>query len=131
MPQLADEGCYLASESSFYRVLREEKQLARRGKAKAPTRSRPPELVATAPNQLWSWDITYLGTTVKGLYFYLYLIMDLFSPNGTRLLNTQVESLIQAMASFSLQTGLTWEQAAHTRPDDVQSLLAAHWKPAA
>jgi putative transposase len=79
VPALADEGCYLASESSFYRVLREEKQLAHRGRAKAPTHSRPPELVATAPNQLWSWDITYLGTTVKGLYFYLYLIMDLFS----------------------------------------------------
>lgn len=79
VPQLADEGRYLASESSFYRILREEKQLANRGKAKAPTHSRPPELVATAPNQLWSWDITYLGTTVKGLYFYLYLIMDLFS----------------------------------------------------
>jgi transposase InsO family protein len=79
VPRLADEGRYLASESSFYRVLREEKQLAHRGKVKAPTHSRPPELVATAPNQLWSWDITYLGTTVKGLYFYLYLIMDLFS----------------------------------------------------
>ena len=79
VPALADEGRYLASESSFYRMLREEKQLARRGKAKAPAHSRPPELVATAPNQLWSWDITYLGTTVKGLYFYLYLIMDLFS----------------------------------------------------
>jgi transposase InsO family protein len=79
VPQLADEGLYLASESSFYRILRNKKQLTRRGKAKAPTHSRPPELVATAPNQLWSWDITYLGTTVKGLYFYLYLIMDLFS----------------------------------------------------
>jgi putative transposase len=79
VPQLADEGRYLASESTFYRVLRGEKQLTRRGKAKAPTHSRPPELVATAPNQLWSWDITYLGTTIKGLYFYLYLIMDLFS----------------------------------------------------
>ena len=79
VPQLADEGRYLASESSFYRILREEKQLTHRGKAKAPTHSRPPELVATAPNQLWSWDITYLGTTVKGMYFYLYLIMDLFS----------------------------------------------------
>lgn len=79
IPKLADQGRYLASESSFYRILREEKQLARRGKAKAPTHSRPPELVATGPNQLWSWDITYLGTTVKGRYFYLYLIMDLFS----------------------------------------------------
>lgn len=79
VPQLAEEGCYLASESSFYRILREEKQLTRRSKTKAPTHSRPPELVATTPNQLWSWDITYLGTTVKGRYFYLYLIMDLFS----------------------------------------------------
>ena len=79
VPLLADKGCYLASESSFYRILRTEKQLAHRGKAKAPTHSRPPELVATAPNQLWSWDITYLGTTIKGIYFYLYLIMDLFS----------------------------------------------------
>jgi transposase InsO family protein len=79
VPLLADQGRYLASESSFYRILRAEKQLAHRGKAKPPTHSRPPELVATAPNQLWSWDITYLSTTVKGMYFFLYLIMDLFS----------------------------------------------------
>ena len=79
VPKLADEGNYLASESTMYRVLREEKQLAHRGKAKPATHSRPPELLATAPNQLWSWDITYLGTTVKGIYFFLYMIMDLFS----------------------------------------------------
>ena len=70
--------------------------------------------------------------TVKSWYSgSAYQAEVLQSANGTRLLNTQVESLIQAMASFSSQTGLTWEQAAHTRPDDVQSLLAAHWKPAA
>jgi putative transposase len=79
VPTLADRGLYIASESSFYRVLREANQLAHRGKAKAPTRQRPAALQATGPNQLWSWDITYLATTVKGLFFYLYLIMDVYS----------------------------------------------------
>lgn len=79
VPALADEGRYIASESSFYRILRKNKQLAHRGKAKGPSHSRPQSLEAIAPNQLWSWDITYLATTVKGLYFYLYLILDLFS----------------------------------------------------
>lgn len=59
VPALADNGFYIASESSFYRILRENKQLAHRGKAKAPSHSRPQSLEATAPNQLWSWDITF------------------------------------------------------------------------
>jgi transposase InsO family protein len=79
VPELADQGRYLASESSFYRILRAAKQLAHRGRAKAPVHSKPEELTATAPDQLWSWDITYLPTTVKGLFFYLYLIMDIYS----------------------------------------------------
>ncbi len=79
VPALADEGCYLASESSFYRVLRAKNQLTRRGRVKAPSHSRPQALEATAPNQLWSWDITYLATTVRGLFFYLYLILDVYS----------------------------------------------------
>jgi putative transposase len=61
VPILADRGRYIASESSFYRVLREADQLAHRGKAKAPKRRRPTPLQADAANQLWSWDITYLG----------------------------------------------------------------------
>ena len=79
VPALADQGRYIASESTFYRVLREAQQLAHRGKAKPPTRKRPDPLQADAPNKLWSWDITYLATTVKGMYFYLYLLMDVFS----------------------------------------------------
>ena len=79
VPTLADQGVYVASESSFYRLLRKADQLAYRGKAKPPTRKRPAPLQANAPNQLWSWDITYLASTVKGLFFYLYLIMDVFS----------------------------------------------------
>lgn len=79
VPMLADEGCYLASESTFYRVLREKNLLAHRGRAKAPRNNRPDPIKASAPNQLWSWDITYMKTTVRGLYFYLYLIMDVYS----------------------------------------------------
>ena len=79
VPALADQGIYVASESSFYRVLRDADQLAHRGKAKAPSRKRPEPIEATGPNQLWSWDITYLQTTVRGLFFYLYMIMDVYS----------------------------------------------------
>jgi putative transposase len=79
VPALADRGQYLASESSIYRILREADQLAKRGKAKPPTRQRPAPLQADGPNQLWSWDITYLATTVRGTFYYLYLIMDVYS----------------------------------------------------
>lgn len=79
VPALADHGEYFASESTFYRVLRDEKQLVHRGKAKKPKHSRPQPLVAADSNQVWSWDITYLATTVTGIFFYLYLIMDVFS----------------------------------------------------
>ena len=80
VPRLADQGCYIASESSFYRVLRAAKQLKHRGSARpARTRSKPRALCATAPNELFSWDITYLPTQVRGIYFYLYLFMDIFS----------------------------------------------------
>lgn len=79
VPALADQGRYLASEATFYRVLRDTEQLARRGRPKAPARQRPMPLVASGPNQVWSWDITYLRTTVRGTFFYLYLIMDVYS----------------------------------------------------
>jgi transposase InsO family protein len=79
VPALADEGRYLASESTFYRLLRGADQLARRGRPKAPARVRPQPLEATGPNQVWSWDITYLASTVRGTFFYLYLIMDVYS----------------------------------------------------
>jgi transposase InsO family protein len=80
VPRLADRGQYIASESTFYRVLRMENQLTRR-RADRPSqkRSKPRALSATAPNQLYSWDITYLPTRTSGLFFYLYLFMDIFS----------------------------------------------------
>lgn len=80
VPMLADEGVYLGSESSMARVLKAAGQSARRGRAKAPKASRPPTThIATAPGQVWCWDMTYLPTQVMGRWFYLYLILDLYS----------------------------------------------------
>ena len=80
VPMLADEGVYLGSESSMARVLREHGQNARRGRAKVPKATRPPTThIATAPGQVWCWDMTYLPAVVMGRRFHLYLILDLYS----------------------------------------------------
>ncbi len=80
VPRLADLGIYLASESTFYRVLKANNQLTHRGRAKEPRNVKLPTThIATAPKQLWSWDITYLASFVKGQFYYLYLFEDLFS----------------------------------------------------
>ena len=80
VPMLADEGTYIASESSFARVLREHGQAEHRGRAKAPQAGRPPTThIATAPRQVWCWDMSYLPAVVQGRWFHLYLIRDLFS----------------------------------------------------
>jgi putative transposase len=80
VPKLADKGQYLASESTIYRILKEEKQTRHRQKSKpAKTINKPKALVAMAPNQIFTWDITYLPSTIKGLFFYLYLVLDIFS----------------------------------------------------
>jgi len=80
VPALADQGLYIGSESSFYRVLHAHGQVHRRGRARPPQEPRAvPRLRAIAPNQLWSWDITYLPTTVRGIWLYLYLVIDVWS----------------------------------------------------
>jgi putative transposase len=80
VPRLADQGSYLASESTFYRILRAENQLAhRRSERPAQSRTKPRAIRATAPNQLYSWDITYLPSAIRGQFYYLYLFMDIFS----------------------------------------------------
>lgn len=79
VPRLADRGMYLASESTLYRLLRERGQLAHRAAARPGQRRAKPRLVATAPNQVWCWDITYLKSPVRGCFYYLYLVVDLFS----------------------------------------------------
>jgi transposase InsO family protein len=79
VPILADRGTYIASEATFYRILKAKKLLEYRGPARSPTHQRPEELIANAPNQIWSWDITYLRTSVLGMFYYLYMAIDIYS----------------------------------------------------
>lgn len=79
VPKLADQGIYIASESSFYRILKEQNMLKHRQRSKPATHQKPKEHMATGPCQVWSWDITYLHSPVRGRFFYLYMIMDVWS----------------------------------------------------
>ncbi|ASL43408.1 hypothetical protein bAD24_I07950 [Burkholderia sp. AD24] len=79
VPKLADEGVYLASESTFYRILKAAGQGQRRGRVQAPQRRALTTHRATGPNQVWCWDITWMPTTVRGRYFYWYMMKDIYS----------------------------------------------------
>jgi hypothetical protein len=78
---LLDEGRYLCSWRSMYRILDEHQEVREhRNQLRHPSYSKP-ELLATAPNQLWSWDITKLLGPSKWTCYYLYVILDVFSPH--------------------------------------------------
>ncbi len=80
VPHLADQDHYIASESSFYRVLRARGQNHRRGRARTANRSKPPtSFEAKGPCRVWSWDITWLPGPVLGTLFYVYLIVEIYS----------------------------------------------------
>ena len=79
VPKLADEGKYIASESTFYKVLKEEKMNTHRNRTKSPVKRIVPTHIATDSNQVWTWDITWLNAFIKGQYYKLYLIIDMFS----------------------------------------------------
>lgn len=79
VPTLLDLGQYIASESTFYRVMKEYTQLKHRAKGTAAQRKKPQVLKAAAANEIYSWDITYLLSPIKGQYYYLYMVMDIYS----------------------------------------------------
>lgn len=79
VPTLLDSGQYIASESTFYRIMRAHNQLKHRGKGTAGQRKKPQPLKAAGANEIYSWDITYLLSPVKGQYYYLYMVMDIYS----------------------------------------------------
>lgn len=79
VPHLATLGLYLASQSTFYRIARALKLLHARGRARQPRHRRPREFVAKGPNQVWAWDITFLPSTVRGRFFKLYVVIDVWS----------------------------------------------------
>lgn len=79
VPILADQGIYLGSESTFYKILKETEMLAHRGRAHKPQKRPISTHKATGPDEVWMWDITYLNGPIKGKYYYLYLFSDLYS----------------------------------------------------
>ena len=76
---LLDEGTYLCSERTMYRILEAEGEVKERRNQLRHPQYQKPELLATGPNEVWSWDITKLLGLVKWTYFYLYVILDIFS----------------------------------------------------
>jgi len=108
VPKLADQGLYLASESSFYRILKQVNQLQPRGRRKPQkTIKKPTSYTATKPNQVWSWDISYLPTGVIGLHYYLYLFMDIYSR---KIVGAEVYDSENAMDAAALLQRSVWSE---------------------
>ena len=102
VPALADRGEYLASESTFYRVLKARDLQHHRGRSAAPVKSVPKRHQARGPNEVWVWDITWLPGPVQGSYYYLYLMLDLFSRKVVGWEVLEEESAVHASRVVSL-----------------------------
>ena len=110
--KLADGGRYVASEATFYRVLHAAGQQHHRSRAKQPHRHEAPTTyAATSANQVWSWDITYLPPPVRGKFYYLYLIEDIYSRKAVGWEAYEAESGEKAAAL--LQRSVTKEKCWH------------------
>ena len=110
VPALADEGVYVTSEASFHSVLRDHGQIRHRGRARPPRTTGPPSThVATAPGQVWCWDVTFLRAQVQGRWFYLFFVLDLWSRKivGHKLHETeQAEHVAHLVRCTALAEGI-------------------------
>lgn len=114
VPVLADEGRYLASESTFYRVLRAAGEQQHRGRAQAPRRHPAPTThTAHGPCEVWSWDITWVPGPAKGLFFYLYVILDLYSR---KIVSWEVFASESAVHSSTVIERAVWTEGVVLRP---------------
>ena len=114
VPALADEGIYIASESSFHRVLRAHGQMNRRGRAQPPRTSRPPTThIATGPGDIWCWDVTFLPSQIQGRWFYLYLILDLYSR---KIVGFEVHNTDSAEHAAHLVRRTALAEGVHAKP---------------
>ncbi len=113
---LLDEGTYHCSERTMYRILAAHGEVRERRDQLRHPKYAAPELLATRPNQVWSWDITKLRTTVKWSYFYLYVILDVFS-------RYVVGWMVAEEESTALAQRLVAETCEHQRIDKGQLTL--------
>lgn len=110
---LDEDGCYLCSARTMYRILKKYGEISPRGRQRLPTHYRKPELLATGPNQVWSWDITKLKGPHKWTYYYLYVMLDIFSRYVVGWLISASESAAMAkelLTTCCLQQGIAKEQ---------------------
>ena len=77
--ELLDEGLYVCSIRTMYRILEQRREVRERRRQRRHPHYQKPELLATAPNQCWSWDISKLKGPVKWSYYYLYVVLDIYS----------------------------------------------------
>lgn len=113
VPALLDDGLYYGSESTYYRVLKQHGQLQHRGRSLAPRVAKAPRtFTATGPRQVFCWDITYLPSNVRGQFFYLYMLEDLYSR---KIVGWEVYAEESGeLAAQLLQRTLLREQCAHS-----------------
>jgi putative transposase len=128
---LDEDGRYLCSVRTMYRILARYGETAPRGRQRVRTAYRKPELLATAPNQVWSWDITRLKGPQKWTYYYLYVMLDIFSRYVVGWLIAARESAALAkelIAACCLQQGIVREQLTiHSdRGGPMKSKAVAH-----
>jgi len=115
--RLADRGQFLASDSTVYRLLRQNELLAHRGRARPRTPSPRPALVASAPNHVWTWDITYLRGLIRDSFLCLYLLVDVYSPRIMGWGGGEEESAERAAALFRG----SWEAAGRPKGHTLHS----------
>jgi transposase InsO family protein len=131
---LLSRGVYLASIRTMYRVLAEAGETQERRAQRAPHKHVKPSLTATAPNQVWTWDITKLATTQKGVFLMAYVIIDLFSRFvvGWMVASKECKHLAaqlfaETIARHGVEPGLTVhaDRGAAMKSDTLAQLLAA------
>jgi putative transposase len=116
VPRLADKGIYWASESTFYRVLAAAQMMTHREPSQPRKHHKPNEYIASAPGQVWTWDITYLRASVQGAFYYLYLILDIFSRKI-------VAAEVREVESSELAEGLVERACARENLDPTKLTL--------
>lgn len=114
VPTMLDQGRYIAAVSTFYRVLKQANQLHHRGRSKVTRTVKPPTTyTAEKANEVWSWDITYMASRVKGRYFYLYMIEDIYSR---KIVGYEVHSEECGVKAADLLQRSSWSEKIGNQP---------------